>query len=269
MKKVLLVAAFAFGFSSAFAQLSTRENDATSVKLGARPVKGDMSLTFALGLSKDSGTASLFNGNLLGAGDLLTFKKYREDDLAIRFGVRLQQDKVSESGTSADSSAFVPVPANSAFKTQSNTREWVIVPGIEKHFNAGNIFDVYTGADLYLGFKNQRTISNIENTKTSDFSNIKQTTNNTVVGLGWIVGFNVFVAQLPISVGLEYGLNAKWDLGGKTKNVLETKVGGETKSDEFFTRDGDATQYQSLHKRQFGMDTNQNVRLAVNIFFGR
>ena len=36
MKKVLLLVALAFGVSSSYAQLSTRENDASVEKLGAR-----------------------------------------------------------------------------------------------------------------------------------------------------------------------------------------------------------------------------------------
>ena len=74
---------------------------------------------------------------------------------------------------------------------------------------------------------------------------------------------------MPISIGLEYGLNAKWNLGGKTRNEVEQTVGGETKSDDYFTRENDNTKYKKLKSRSFGMDTNQNVRLAVNIYFGK
>lgn len=270
MKKVLLLVALAFGFSSSYAQLSTRENDASVEKLGARPVKGDMALTFAIGTGKDSATASLYKGNLLGAGDLLTFKKYLEDDMAFRLGVRLFKKSSTTKGVSADSSGFNTQPQFFEYNYKSNKREYIIVPGIEKHFNAGNIFDVYTGADLYLGFK--KTVENKDDIKTNragDSQKSKMTTKNTVAGLGWIVGFNVFVAQLPISVGLEYGLNAKWDIGGKTKNEMESKVNGTTTSAEYFTLEGDNRQYDKVSKRSFGMDTNQNVRLAVNIYFGK
>ncbi len=275
MKKVLLLVALAFGVSSSYAQLSTRENDATVEKIGARPVKGDMALTFAIGTGKDSATASLYKGNLLGAGDLLTFKKYLEDDMAFRLGVRLYKKSSTIKGTSADSTAFSNPggPEFFEYSNKMNKREYIIVPGVEKHFNAGNIFDVYTGADLYLGFKKE--VSNIDNIKTNragDSNKTKLTTKNSIVGLGWIVGFNVFVAQLPISVGLEYGLNAKWDIGGKTKHEVESKVGSVSSSAEFFTYEGDPNQdrqYSKLGKRSFGMDTNQNVRLAVNIYFGK
>jgi len=278
MKKVLLLVALAFGVSSSYAQLSTRENDASVEKLGARPVKGDMALTFAIGTGKDSATASLYKGNLLGAGDLLTFKKYLEDDLAFRLGVRLYKKSSAIKGVSADSTAFSNLNQQGQveqfeYNYKMNKREYIIVPGIEKHFNAGNIFDVYTGADLYLGFKKE--VSNNDDIKLNragDSQKTKLTTKNTIAGLGWIVGFNVFVAQLPISVGLEYGLNAKWDIGGKTKHEVETKTSAGSSSAEFFTYEGDKNanrQYSKLGKRSFGMDTNQNVRLAVNIYFGK
>lgn len=275
MKKVLLLVALAFGVSSSYAQLSTRENDASVEKLGARPVKGDMALTFAIGTGKDSATASLYKGNLLGAGDLLTFKRYLEDDVALRFGIRLYKKSSTTKGVSADSSAFsvlnqVGQVDQFEYNYKSNKREYIIVPGIEKHFNAGNIFDVYTGADLYLGFK--KTVQNNDDVKLNrqgDSQKEKLTTKNTVAGLGWIIGFNVFVAQLPISVGLEYGLNAKWDIGGKTKHEVENKIAGTSASAEFYTLEGDARQYDKVSKRSFGMDTNQNVRLALNIYFGK
>ena len=279
MKKILLLVALAFGMSTSYAQLSTRENDASVEKIGARPVKGDMALTFAIGTGKDSSTASLYKGNLLGAGDLLTFKKYMEDDMAFRFGVRLYKKSAKSAGTSLDSSGLNPVFQNTLFENEmkTNKREIAIVPGVEKHFNAANVFDVYTGLDLYLGLKKEQTVSNTT-TKTSptqDVNNLKMTTKNNVIGLGWIVGFNIFVAQLPISVGLEYGLNAKWNLGGKTKVEQEKTVGDHTESVEYFTQETDAAgnqdaaKYKDLKKRSFGMDTNQNVRLAVNIFFGK
>ena len=275
MKKILLLVALAFGVSSSYAQLSTRENDASVEKLGARPVKGDMALTFAIGTGKDSSTASLYKGNLLGAGNLLTFKKYIADDMAFRLGVRLYKKSSTIKGISADSTAFSNggVPEFFEYTYKKNDREYIIVPGIEKHFNAGNIFDVYTGADLYLGFKKMSSNNDdIKTNRAGDSKKEKLTTKNAVVGLGWIVGFNVFVAQLPISIGLEYGLNAKWDLGGKTKHEVENSTGGVSTSAEFFTYEADPAagrQYDKLSKRSFGMDTNQNVRLAVNIYFGK
>jgi hypothetical protein len=279
MKKVLLLVALAFGISSSYAQLSTRENDVWVEKFGARPVKGDMALTFAIGTNKDSSTAGLYSGNLLRAGDLLTFKKYLEDDMAFRLGVRLYKQSGKSVGTSLDSSALNVVSPQTTFENEikRNSREFVIVPGVEKHFNAGNIFDVYTGADLYLGFKKDRSIDNktTNTTPNKTVSNTTMTTKNSIVGLGWIVGFNIFVAQLPISVGLEYGLNAKWNIGGKTKVETEQTVGDKTESIEYFTQEKDAAgaqdnaKYKELKKSNFGMDTNQNVRLAINIYFGK
>lgn len=270
MKKVLLMVALAFGISSSYAQLSTRENDVWVEKFGARPVKGDMALTFAIGTGKDSSTASLFKGNLLGAGDLLTFKKYLEDDLAFRLGVRLYKKSSTTKGVSADSSGFNTAPDFFEYTYKMNKREYVIVPGIEKHFSAGNIFDVYTGADLYLGFKKEvENNDDVKLNRAGDSQSSKLTTKNTVAGLGWIVGFNVFVAQLPISIGLEYGLNAKWDIGGKTKNELESNIAGTSNSAEFYTLPNDTKKYDKASKRSFGMDTNQNVRLALNIYFGK
>lgn len=254
---------------SMFAQLSTRENDAIKTKLGARPTAGNMALNFGIDLN-NGGTASLFQGNALAAGDLLTFKYYLADDLAIRSGLRLQQTSSKSKGDAFEPTAPGDVKNNNFVES---SREYVLVPGIEKHFSNSNIFDVYAGADLYLGFGKDKTIIDVDYNN-GDYVYYTGSTSTSIYGLGGVVGFNVFVAHLPVSVGLEYGWNAKWIMGGKTKVKDEFKAGGTSESTEYYTQSNnpfgnpDNLEYEKLSKKEFGMDTNQNVRLVLNIYFG-
>ena len=116
MKKKLLSIALALVTTCSFAQLTERENDATMVKLGARPQSGNMALTFgydfgsAIGGS-GSADASLFKGNFFGQGDFLTFKYFNSDDIAIRVAIRLSKhsNKLKGTGLGDSTSTYYPI----------------------------------------------------------------------------------------------------------------------------------------------------------------
>lgn len=297
MKKTSAILAMVFGVSSAFAQLSTRENDDNIIKYGARPKAGDM--TFVLGtsfsgiLGNDStdGMARLFSGNSLKAGNLLTYKYYHTDDLVIRFGIRLKNQNLTYKGQALDSASYynpntvttnttmpngVSMTNFSEVKAKTVERMWEIVPGVEKHFLNSNIFDAYVGADLYLGFGADKSISNVDY-RNGNKTYITKKTPTTNVGLGIVTGFNIFLAHLPVSVGLEYGWNAKWTFGGVTKVNEERVVNGSTGGTYSvkYTEDSSSgsissnANYSKLKKREFNADSNQDVRLVLNIYFGK
>ena len=83
----------------------------------------------------------------------------------------------------------------------------------------------------------------------------------------------MFVAELPVSIGLEYGLSGKWIFGGKTKVNEDVKVGSDSEATEYYTQTEDAfgvadpTRYSDLKRRQFNMETNNNIRLNIHIYF--
>jgi hypothetical protein len=234
-----------------------------------------MALTFGVNIASDD-TASLPLENNLSNGSVLTFKYFNTNDVAYRIGFRLAKTAVNFKGSSdslTQAAGGDPAGPNGNFinglaerEFKNSDRTYLLVPGIEKHFNASNIFDVYAGADLHLGFMRSVLIDNTELTN-GDFNNSTSKTTSTLVGLGGVVGFNVFIAHLPISLGLEYGWNARWKLGGKTKTESETKTGATSTSNEYFTQPGDDNAYTDLKRKEFAMDTNQNVRITLNIFF--
>jgi hypothetical protein len=287
MKKSIALVALAFGVTSAFAQLSTRENDENVIKYGARPKAGDMAFVLGTSIASDSGmTAKLFSGNALQSGNILTYKYYKTDDLVIRAGIRLKNKNLLVKGTAADSSAvYAPFtsPADPTYnnfsdvKDKSVERMWEIVPGVEKHFLASNIFDAYVGADLYLGFGSDRTTKNYTY-KNGDKMNTTRKTNTTNVGIGLISGFNVFLGHLPMSLGLEYGWNAKWTFGGVTKVKEERSIAASAANDYNVTYKEESStnnvgttnaKYSKLKRREFNADSNQDVRVVLHIYFAR
>ncbi len=285
MKKGILSITLALLVTCSFAQLSERENDATMVKLGARPQSGNLALTFGYNLGgaidDNDADASLFTGNFFAKGDFLTFKYFQSDDLAIRFALRLSKHSNKLKGTGLTDSTGYYDGANNSSVTEdfnkTNEREYVFVPGIEKHFSTSNIFDVYMGADLYLGFGKEDSTS--ETTfSNGDFVKYKHKKSNTIIGIGGIVGFNIFIAHLPISIGLEYGLNLKWTLGGRYKVEESYKVGSNSEDVKYQVDQQPTagpnlstspTRYSKLKKSKFDMDTNQDVRLVLNLYFAQ
>ena len=280
MKKSVLLIALAFGVSNVFAQLSTRENDASVEKIGARPKAGDMAFVFGMPISSDSGKAKLFDGNALKSGNVLTYKWYKSDDLVIRFGIRLMNENMSFKGTGLDSSAQynpngIAAPNYAGVKEvkrKEKKRMYEIVPGVEKHFLASNIFDAYAGADLYLGFGRDMSTSNFDYIN-GDKNYMTTKTPTTDVGLGVVTGFNVFIAHLPVSIGLEYGWNAKWTFGGVDKVKTDVTVGSTSYQEDYRIDNSTTTEsnarYSKLKRREFNAETNQDVRIVLNIYFGK
>lgn len=269
MRKLLIVA-FAAGFAfTTQAQISTRENNESVVKLGARPTAGNMALQLGLNINQDNDINVV---NSLLKGDLVAGKYYLSDDLVIRGGINLFKESTSLSGVGADSSfynAIIPDNVLTNTKTKTSERNFILVPGIEKHFSNTNIFDVYAGGDLYLGLGKEVEIDEDE-FASGDKSLMTSKTGTQTVGLGGVVGFNVFVAHLPVSLGLEYGWTGQWKFGGKTKVTREDVVGSDSYTSEYFT-DGTAgvTQYSSLSKVESMLDANSNVRVVLNIYFAQ
>ncbi len=274
MKKILLFTAFvALTVSQSFAQLSTRENYDVNLRLGTRPQAGDASLQFVLPIGGD-GPAHLFRGNALLANDFLTYKYYHTDDVVIRAGLRWSVQNAKYTGAEADSSFFnnIPPASRADIVQASINRDFAIAGGLEKHFTNSNIFDVYAGGEIMLGFGRDRSRDEIDfQNGSKDYTT--RTTNTRLVGFGLVTGFNVFIAELPLSVGLEYGLTGKWLFGGKTHVERESVVGSVSNSGEWYEQESDAfgdpdgRQYSELKRRTFNMNTNHNVRLSINIYF--
>ena len=265
-KIVLTLTAVVFVATSAFSQLSQRENDESTFKIGTRPASGDMALTFGMDITGGGGIADLPILNQLASGDLLTFRYYMSKDLAIRAGIKLYKDAEALKGDEVNiaTNDFV---ASYEYKTVS--REYIIAPGIEKHFSSSNIFDVYAGGDLYIGLGKELNVQN-EEYANGDYDNNESKSTNMILGAGGVVGFNIFIAQLPISLGFEYGLNMKWSNEGKTKVTVDQSIAGVTASQEYYTATQlPGTTFSKVRQKEFGMDTNNNVRIILNIYFGK
>lgn len=281
MKKILLFTAFvALTVSQSFAQLTERENYDTKLSLGTRPQAGNGVLQFYYNMGGD-GLAAKGQEKSLGSltssalnQDFLTYKYYLSDDVVLRAGLRWHIDNDKMKGSQADSSAYnIITPSSRQDVRQAwNYRDFAIAGGLEKHFTNSNIFDVYAGGELILGGSRERMRNEVDY-QNGDKNYETKTTSSRLVGFGLVTGFNVFVAELPLSIGLEYGLNGAWLFGDKTKVVSESTVGSTSISGEWYEQAEDAfgnldtKRYSSLSKRNFQMNTSYDLRLSLNIYF--
>lgn len=279
MKKILLSFALLGVCSLASAQLSTRENQDTRYKFGARPVAGDYALTFGITVNnpefgEDADQApGVRTWNMLSRGNLITGKKFITDDMAYRAGISLFRDSRSVKGDLDSTAQLGNTLSETEFK--STSREWTIVPGIEKHFSSSNIFDVYLAGDLYLGFGREKSVESATDRQGRTVSTTTKTP-YTVAGLGGVIGVNVFVLDLPISVGVEYGISAFWLLGNKSKVEVENADGTSYEYETVVndpvlnTPDGGQSsdrQYSSVKQGYMTMNSNDQVRITMNIYF--
>ena len=264
---MLLTALFLIANQS-FAQLSTRANEAEIVKLGARPVAGDMCFSLSYPILRGTTFGLQINKNIVQYNDFITYKYYFTDKLVGKIGLMFWKSRARTAGTTVDT-ALLAVASNDLMV---NDRQYSIVPGVEQHFSVGNIFDIWVGGNLNLGLGKNSDINNVEYVN-GDYFNYTQKRSTTLVGVGGAIGVNVFIAHLPLSIGLKYNFNSDWTFGGKWKVAESTKVGITETDKEYFIQDEDARgiadplQYDKLKRNLW--DTNQEVRVVLNVYFGK
>jgi hypothetical protein len=263
MKKITILAAtLAAACQVGFSQLSTRENDETTYKLGARPTAGNYSLMFGLGLGNNEAFQPI---NLLKSGDLITGKYYKTDNFVIRGGLNLmKEDSVVKGTGDKDFSTY------DTYLDSKVEREFMLRPGFEYHFSNSNIFDVYAGSDLHLGFSKTVTRFEYENLNDDDFETTKDVSRTKNLGLSPFVGVQMFVLDWPVSIGVEYGFDALWKFGaGVTKTTTESSVGGNDTDAEFYTVDGSGEQFSKVKAKTVDINSNQTVKVVLNVYFGK
>ena len=248
----MTVAVIAF-FSTAYAsaQLTTAEPVASKIRGGNRAKAGDYGLYMGV-------TSNMFKGwadsNLeVNALPLLNFKYMLSDAFECRLGLEFYKEKTKESiEVSVDTNTTVEGNAKSV------NSENCLYPGFAYHFAPGNILDIYVGAELPIGWTRDVKVYKSENYS----STVKGNTFN--IGLGAFVGLQAYIADLPLALGVEYGLSAVHETGLKYKNIIEDNTG---KRSVYYTRPGDSTRYDDLSSKIGGIGTQ--FRLTFTYYFSK
>lgn len=234
MKKLALILCFICAGSMLLqAQISTGESTSQVIRTGNRAEKGDFGLY--LGATTDIFQNIIGNGpSEFSALPLINLKYMVNDKVEARLGIEWWK----KSETTEQS-----MEGGSTESTQKET-SMLFYPGIAYHFNRSNILDVYVGAELPFGWGSNGGESEWSYDGEGDSED--WTASNFQIGLGAFIGLQAYICNLPLALGLEYGISTKYTTvsdGTITKNGLTTEYQ--------YGKDCDSKSFKFGHQARF------------------
>lgn len=208
MRKILIlaVAIMVFGISAS-AQLTTGTPSAKEYTIGNRAQSGDFGIY--LGWSSNM-FSDLMDKDIKFESPmpLVNLKYMMSDQMELRVGLEFTKTSEKIKGKDLDEGI-----KSSEKVVESENR---ITPGFAYHFSNKNILDVYAGAQCLVGWS--------RDVQKSSYDGDKYSCKRTAVdlGLGGIIGLQAYIANLPIALGVEYGINLLWEAGLKYKYKDDT-----------------------------------------------
>lgn len=254
--KVLFLALCIFcGAITANAQLTTGEPTAKVIRTGNRAKAGNFGLY--VGVTSDMFGNMIDSGVGIAALPLLNFKYMTSDNFELRVGLEAYQLNEKIKGNTTGDNAV-------AKSSKFNENSLMLYPGIAYHFSKLNILDVYVGAELPLGWD-----SYTKATVNDTYSNTR-TKRAFVVGLGAFVGLQAYIADLPLAVGVEYGISSRLDAGLKYKNVT---VNDNTTTTTYTSNYNDLPNVSSYNSESYSKlaarkgEIGGQVRVTLSYYF--
>ena len=247
MKTKILFLALLVSLGSVFtanAQLTTGVSSSKVIRTGNRAQAGDF------GLYVGATTTDIYNSSV-DILPLINLKYMKTDNFEMRVGLEINKQKEKLYGEVESKQQ----------DSKYSTSAVMVYPGAAYHFSKLNILDVYVGAELPIGWDNYTKINSADN-----YTN-KTTKRAFVLGLGAFVGLQAYIADLPLAIGLEYGISSRLDLGLKYKNEYTsnntTTVTYSSSND--FKYLSSSKEYDSLKARK-GTIGNQ-IRVTLSYYF--
>lgn len=258
MKTKSLFLALALAICTSFAasaQITTGEPTAKVIRTGNRAKAGNFGLY--IGATSTMIGSMLDNNIEITPLPLLNLKYMTSDNFELRVGLEAYKlsEKISGEGLDAN-------PGNKEVKKKYGESTVMLYPGFAYHFSRLNILDVYIGAELPLGWDTY-TNKRIE----TDYTN-NVTKRSFVLGLGAFVGLQAYIADLPLAIGLEYGISSRLDTGLKYKTEEtrdnQTTITYETDSN-FLPNVYSDDSYEKLQARKG--EIGGQLRLTLSYYF--
>lgn len=258
--KFLLVVALCFGaISTVSAQITEGEPSAKTIRTGNRPGKGCFG--FYLGATSDMLKGAIDKNVKFKALPLLNLKYLSSDHVEWRLGLELYQSSETLSGD------IIVENATSNKKERFGESSAMLYPGFAYHFSRHNILDVYAGVEIPFGWNSANLVSEGSDGSASWSSTQKKS--SFVIGVGAFVGLQAFIANLPLAIGLEYGISSRFDSGLKYKTVSiannTTQISYSPDYTQFSHLKSSNDNYARL-KAKKGAIGNQ-VRLTLSYYF--
>lgn len=178
------------------AQITTGESTSKVVRTGNRAQAGNFGIYFG-------GTTDMFKSIFSGedvnfsALPLINLKYMGTDKLEYRLGLEWWNKTTSTSVTFDGEKEG----STTTVDTSNGESSFMFYPGIAYHFNNKNLLDVYVGGELPFGFAGYSFDNDDTDGSTSNFR----------IGLGAFIGLQAYIANLPIALGLEYGISTLYN----------------------------------------------------------
>ena len=224
-KSFILIAALLMFAAGANAQISTGEPTAHVIRTGNRAQAGNFGIFVggALDFQRYLDDAEVDYKTL----PLINVKYMMDDETELRFGFEWwrKSDKDEADGTTI----------------KSNEGQFGIIPGYAHHFSKNNLLDVYVGGEVPIVFGSTK----------SEFDGTTSKSKYTQFGVNAFIGLQAYIANLPLALGLEYGI------GINHKGV----------KDGTLTEDGRTIQEYSKGNNQSRNTIGNQVRLTLTYYF--
>jgi hypothetical protein len=264
MKKCfpLIVLLFFAVSLTGYSQLSDRVNSPSTFKVGTRPLQGNYGLYFGLAYNE---IEYWFDHDLTYTGlPIISLKYYLTDNNVIRIGIQTSRTSEKAKGT-------VDPLINGSGITEKNSvdvnSKFLFSPGFEHHFTSSNILDVYVGALLPFGWKSEEYV-NDESYTGGNYNKYTRSYMSLTYGYEAFVGVQAFVADLPLAVGLDFGVAGLGHLGTKYKHEVKSKVGAVTTNQTFYSTDPNrfaGVGYKDL--KASDSKFQGNIRITLTYYF--
>lgn len=289
MKKITIYLGMALAAitltSDVSAQLSDRINNPSVFTTGTRPVAGNFA--FYMGMDMQQLGALLDDHEDVDVRTvipLINARYYYKDDLVLRAGFTMWKSKRSLEGEIDTTSASASNPFSLAGQGVGSFYEHKEIDayglfhvGIEKHFKSSNMLDGYIGASLPFGYSRGSEYTTMGADFTTDYEKVTASRFGLVYGIEMFFGFNAFIADLPLSIGAEFGIRGLGITSNQYNYDVEGSVGGVAYSGEFSTNNiddfenqveqtrADGLRFSSLKTSEF--DTQGMLRFTISYYF--
>lgn len=243
MKKLFCLLTLCFGIAVADAQITTGESTSKVIRTGNRAKAGNFGLYVG-------GTTDMFRN--LGDGDvhfsaipLINLKYMKTDRLEYRLGIEWWKKSSSTedqipSGELDDNGD----PKTKKYETSTSKSQFTFYPGVAYHFSNKNLLDVYVGGELPFGWGSYSKNEDDDDMSTSNFR----------IGLGAFIGLQAYIGNLPLALGVEYGVS-----------TMYSHVG-----DGSFTKDGMTIDFDKApieDHSESKWELGQQVRFTLSYYF--
>ncbi|MBE6332337.1 MAG: hypothetical protein E7070_08555 [Bacteroidales bacterium] len=240
-KTFLSAIAISMVATSMFAQITTGEPTAKKIQTGNRAEEGDWGIYLGASTSmfKD-----FTDGDIdVEALPLINFKHMLSDEVEARLGLKIYRTKEKMKGKDSK--------GGDKFFDRHITSEYFFYPGLAYHFDKSNLLDVYGGVDLPIGITRDSYKEEYGGVETS------KSLGQFHIGVGAFIGLQAYVANLPVAVGLEYGISTMLNCGNK----WEIDDGTDT----YYTEVDGSYQFKELSKSD--SKVGNEVRVTISYFF--